>query len=291
MMVMTNIKICKSFAKVNLALAIVGRRKDGYHELKSLFSKIDLFDTVTLALNDSGKITCDCGDADIPTDNRNIAVLAAEKIGGEAGVVPGVHIKIEKRIPVSAGLGGGSSNAATVLLALNDLLELGLSISKLTEIALSIGADVPFFLGPPCSWVEGIGEVLTPVLSESPLYMVLLNPGFGVSAASAYKGSDFSFEPFMGKDELISALVSGDPEKTAGIMRNDLEPWVLNRHPDLATLARKIEKGKPAPLKVMMSGSGPTLMALYRNREEALAAEIELKRAATFVKMVKRVTS
>jgi 4-diphosphocytidyl-2-C-methyl-D-erythritol kinase len=276
----------KAPAKVNLVLKVTGKRGDGYHEIKSVFQKIDLFDTLTFLDAPDGRIELQCEHQQVPVDDSNLIVRAAQLLQKEAGVTKGVKIALTKNIPVSAGLGGGSSNAAVTLKELNRRWECGVPEAKLVELAFKLGADVPFFLGSTLSWVEGAGEKVTPLKATKSFSALIINPGFAISAGEAYGGSKFKFTAFDREPELIADIESGDPSRVCLRLENDLEAYALLTYPKLVELKEKIEKTDPAPLGSIISGSGPTIFAVYPDMESASLAEEKLKGAAPFVRVV-----
>lgn len=275
--------IARSPAKINLFLKVTGKRTDGYHEISSLMQMVDIFDTLTFDLDPSGKLSIKVSGMDAPSDGTNLVIRAAEALRQWAGVGLGAQIALDKRIPVSAGLGGGSGNAAVALKALAGLWGIESSREELETLALSIGADVPFFLNGPCALVTGIGEKIKPVnaLKSSPV--LLVKPDFGVSTAAAYKNSKFDFAPFICDETMVEDIISGDPVRMAPRMFNDLMVWAMGAHPKLTRLRERIQAATPAPVRVMMSGSGPTLFALYDSDDDCRRAAENLKDTAPFV--------
>lgn len=277
-------------AKVNLVLKVTGKRSDRYHEIKSVFQKISLSDTLTFSDAPDGRIDFSCSHPGVPVDSSNLIVRAIELMRKEAGVTKGVKIVLTKKIPVSAGLGGGSSDAAVTLKELNRRWESGLSEAKLQELAFKLGADVPFFLGSALSLVEGAGEKITPLKAEKSFSALIINPGFAISAEEAYGGSKFTFTAFERDPELIADIESGDPRLVCRHFINDLAPYALSKYPKLAELKEKIEKTNPSPLGSLISGSGPTIFAIYPDMESARLAEEKLKGAAPFIEAVSTLT-
>jgi len=271
-------------AKINLFLKVTGKRADGYHEIKSVFQKVTLSDILVLSKTIDGEIVISCDDPAVPIDSGNLVAKAAHLLQSQAGAVMGATIEIKKRVPVAAGLGGGSGDAAIAIKALCGLWGVDKTDESISNIALSIGADVPFFLGGPCAFVSGIGEKIEQLTPKKSAPLLLINPGFGISSADAYKNSKFSFAPFEKSDEMVEDIESGEPLRIAKWMENDLEPWALATYPKLTELKKKVE-GEGA-LRVMMSGSGPTLFAIYETEELRNNALEALKDAAPFVTAV-----
>jgi 4-diphosphocytidyl-2-C-methyl-D-erythritol kinase len=275
--------IAEAWAKVNLSLRVVGEREDGYHRLSSIFAKVNLSDTLSITATDDPHISIFCSDPSLPADNQNLAARAAWALKERTGAKGGARIDIVKRIPVAAGLGGGSADAGAVLAALNGLWGLGLSPLELAGIGLTLGADVPFFLNGAMAHVEGIGESITPLRPRRPLHLLLANPGFPISAAEAYRGSSFDFGPAEDKEGMIAAAVEGDAKRLVKYVVNDLEPWAVGRFPALGKLKSALERTDPKPLAVAMSGSGPTFFALHATAEGMESAGAQAMGAAPFV--------
>lgn len=264
----------KAPSKINLYLKVKGKREDGYHEIESLFVPLDEpSDEITILESLTAGIIIDSDSNNIPLDETNICYKAAMEFAKFANIEPRWNIHIEKNIPVAAGLGGGSSDAAAVLKILNDNVQ-DIGQEHIAKLAKSIGADVPFFLDPIPSVVTGIGEKLNPVKLETSLDIVLVNPLFPVSAKWAYeKSSKFLNFRFSSKnsrvpsselgntgygvDELIDILNAGGiPDNIV----NDLAPAVFEKFPIMGILSDKMkEYGAKC---VGMSGSGPTLFGI-----------------------------
>lgn len=267
-------------SKINLFLKITGKRGNGYHELESLFLPLaDPADDISIDLEAlPGGITVGSSDIALPGGTSNIAGKAAELWSQQSGVMPQWDINIVKNIPVAAGMGGGSSDAATVLKLLNDHYRRPLTAEELTECALQLGADVPFFLDAVPSVMTGIGEQAAPVDFALPeLNILLLAPLFPVSAAEGYRLLDKSLIGAMSescRQEIFSALRSGDPEKLAAHIFNDLQSGVFHKYPLLKMLAAAMER--TGALKVLMTGSGPTLFAVYPDKKSRSNAAAEL---------------
>ncbi|WP_291424263.1 4-(cytidine 5'-diphospho)-2-C-methyl-D-erythritol kinase [Deinococcus sp.] len=249
-------------AKINLGLSVLRQRPDHYHELHSLFARLDVGDT--LEISPAETLSLRVEGADLPGDSRNLVYRAARAYLDAARIQAGADIVLHKHLPLASGLGGGSSDAATTLLALAELYPAKVDLPAL---ALQVGADVPFFLLGSAALVGGIGEQLTPLrLPHLPL--VLLNPGVEVSARDAYGWLDASqgFTPALDIPALLHALATGAEVPYL----NALQPEVQARHPAIAqALAALSAAGLHSPL---MSGSGSTCFALARSDEQAQTA-------------------
>lgn len=248
-------------AKVNLSLRVVGRRADGYHLLDSIFAKIDLSDRIQIAVSDlrpqrDTDIDVRCTYPGVPTDATNLAARAAGTLLDERGLGARITIAIEKRIPPGAGLGGGSSNAATVLMCLNSLLNLNVQEQRLRELALRLGADVPFFLTAGCARVRGIGEHIEPIRGWPDLALVVALPDIAVSTAWAFRSYSAGFTRGAGEADRMASGSNPD----ASLLVNDLETVVLPAFPEIANVKRALlEAGASA---AVMSGSGAAVVGL-----------------------------
>lgn len=253
-------------AKVNLTLDILGKRDDGYHEVEMIMQSIDLADIVTL--EDAENIIVETDLDELADDRTNLAYRAAELLRDTYGKGRGAHIRIEKKIPLAAGLAGGSSDAAAVLLGLNELWKLGLDIDKLTALGARLGSDVPFCMIGGTMLAKGRGEVLArvPSLGEYPL--VLVKPPLGVSTAAAYGGYRAeNVETHPTADRMIRAIESGNITRVYEAMGNVLETVTIPLRPEIDEIKRAlVEAGAD---KAMMSGSGPTVFAFAKSAQDA----------------------
>ena len=260
-------------AKVNLGLRILGRRPDGYHELSSLFAPLDLGDELTLRLCPGVEprvaLRDGCGSFPLP-EGGNLAVRAAEAFLEETGLGLSIEIELRKHIPVAAGLGGGSSDAGAVLRALARHAPDAVPAPRLAALALSLGADVPFFLDPRPARVGGIGERIEPCGPLPALALLLVNPGVPLSTAEVFAAFD-ALDPQPGPPlPPDPSQVLGGGDALAALLHNDLECAALRLRPELRRLRRDLV-GLGA-LGVGMSGSGPTLFGVFGSLEEAAAA-------------------
>jgi 4-diphosphocytidyl-2-C-methyl-D-erythritol kinase len=270
--------------KVNLLLNILGRRPDGYHELETVMQPIRLHDRLVFERTGQG-IQLSCSEPGLPTDRRNLVHRAATAFFTEARIGDGIRIHLEKRIPLAAGLGGGSGNAATTLLGLNELFQEPLSRSTLFTLAASLGSDVPFFLQSKPALATGRGEqieVVEPFVALRGSAFLLLHPGFGISTAWAYGQlrqypSALNGQPGRAR-QVISLLQKGDLAEAGAGFYNALEAPALGKYPYLALLKEYLRK-EEAPA-VLMSGSGSTLFAALPSR--AAAERLQEKVGAGF---------
>lgn len=266
-----------AYAKINLALQVVGKRRDGFHEVAMIMQSVSLHDTVTLSLRRTG-ISLVCDNPALPCDNSNLAFRAAALLRQECGVAEGVHIELTKRIPMAAGLAGGSSDAAAVLRGLNDLWDLAISPNELEILAARLGSDVPFCLWGGTTLATGRGEILESLPDFAGYGVVLANPPLQVSTAWVYG----NFQPGTlqrspGIPALRRAIEQKDLQAVARQLYNDLESVSVPAHPQIADIKRKLASAGAAG--VLMSGSGPTVFALTNDLISAhqLAGRVSLE--------------
>jgi 4-diphosphocytidyl-2-C-methyl-D-erythritol kinase len=259
----------RAYAKINLTLDVLDKRPDGYHEVDMVMQSIDLSDLVWLEALETDEIEIDSAASHIPLDGRNLAVIAAQAFRRRLGIRRGVRIYIDKQIPVAAGLGGGSADAAAVLRGLNRLWGTGLSVEELADIGASIGSDVPFCVRGGCAVARGRGERLEPVTHTFRPYVVLVRPAVHVSTSEVYGAlnpADYSREPHSPR--MCEALAAAELEAVEAAVYNGLAPCTFRRHPEVAAMQRRVAHIAHRP--VHMSGSGPTLYCLLPNRHAAL---------------------
>ena len=245
-------------AKLNLFLHVVGRRPDGYHLLQSVFTLIDWCDTLHFERRLDGRLTREDlhTHTDLPADD--LIIRAARALQSATGCPLGAHIVLDKRIPMQAGLGGGSSDAASTLLALNRLWGLGLDATALARIGIGLGADVPFFIHGRTAWVEGIGEAITPIELPTTRFLVLKPPA-GVSTPDIFRHTALKWDT---KRAIIEGFVALDASEAYGFGRNDLQPVAEQLCPDIGQGLRWLQaKG----LEGRMTGSGSALFARLRS--------------------------
>lgn len=249
-------------AKINLMLRVLGRRPDGYHDLETWMQKLDLCDMVSLRLRPDKEITLRCNDSSLSADRANLAWKAAEAFFAASTCAKGtgVDILLEKRIPVAAGLGGGSSDAGTVLRGLNNLFGNELSDRELLALALPLGADVPFFAsGLDAVLATGVGEEMQPVPSLAGYYFLLVNPGFPVSTR-------WVFENYALTTGLKNSKLAGFQKINSGVLSlddlvNDLEQITIGRYPELEDIKETLLA--VGATVALMSGSGPTVFGVF----------------------------
>lgn len=261
-------------AKVNFRLDVLRKRADGYHDLRMLMQAVSLYDDIELSLTDAPGITILATTGAIPTGPDNIAWRAADALLRHAGVTAGVRIRIDKRIPVAAGLGGGSSDAATTLMGLNRLLALGYSNAELMAIGLQLGADVPFFIFGQPAIAEGIGEKLTPVTGLPKLPLVIVNPGIPVATAWVYQNLRLTTAKVAAK---IPVLYESAAD-LCGILSNDLEAVTIGRFPVIREIKEQLIAA--GAVGALMSGSGASVFAVFADEQQAATAAGQLARTS-----------
>lgn len=263
-------------AKINLGLEIVGKRSDGYHSLKTIFCQISLYDTAQIGEITKNEIKIDCDYPGVSTNEENTAYKAALLLKEEFLVKKGVVINIEKRIPVEAGLGGGSSDAAATLLGLNKLWNLGLTASDLVKIALKIGADVPYPIVGGTKLATGVGEIFEKLPALSGLDLVVCVPDFGVSTKWAFSHVDYER---IGKGRikaLIDAVRKRDRETIATNLHNDLEYWVFKKYPIVGQIKERLLGY--GVLGAVMTGTGSGVFGVCKDRRQAEGIGEKLKK-------------
>ncbi len=269
-----------SSAKLNLLLKVLRKRSDGYHDIVTVMQPISIYDEIFMDVSDGNGIFIECDNKNIPLDKANIAFKAAEAFLEKTGFTKRVYIKIKKNIPVAAGLGGGSSNAASVLIGLNELLSTELSQDDLMSIGAGLGSDVPFFIFGGSVIATGRGEKLEKI--ELPnFWYVIINSGFPVSTAWAYENLDLTKKqeniniPFL-KKRLEDFSIED-------ILENDLENVTVKKYPDIESIKTFLRNlgAKGA----MMSGSGPTVFGIFKDEGTAKSAFDRIKKDPLFQNM------
>jgi 4-diphosphocytidyl-2-C-methyl-D-erythritol kinase len=271
--------VLKAPAKINLFLKILGRRPDGYHEIVSLMQKVELFDTLHLT-REGNTILLACPESGLPEDKGNLVYRAAEAFFAATGMKTGIKIVLEKKIPVAAGLGGGSSDAAAVIKGLDSLLGTGMPEERLVQIARPLGADVPFFV---CSCgaaiATGIGDCLDEVESTKGLWLLLVNPGFSLSTKWAYENFPLTScaNPYI--LARVRKMQANQHETAPGSyeeLGNDLEAVSISRFPEIGEIKNELKQG--GAVVSLMSGSGPTVFGLFSSEEEAQRSFLQLSK-------------
>ena len=271
-----NVISLKAPAKVNLFLEILGKRDDGYHEIETIMQEIDLADSLQFEETQEG-VTLECNDKNIPANQDNLVCKAANLILEECGIRKGVIINLEKNIPVGAGLGGGSSDAATTLKALNSLWKVGLNNEELMGFAAKLGSDIPFFINGKTALCRGRGELITPVEVRNRMDYIILFPRVHISTETIYKNlkidltkkrKDVSF--------FLDALKYSEVASISKLLFNRLEEIIFATYPDLLQVKSTLESFDFCGLSI--SGSGSAFFGLCNDRHQAevIKSKIEL---------------
>ena len=260
----------KAPAKVNYRLDVLSRRPDGYHELRMIMQRIDLCDEIAITMTNTRGIRVTCDRHGVPDGPGNIAWRAADALLGLSGRPVGLDIAINKNIPVAAGLGGGSSDAATVLMGVNDLLGLELTKDQLMNIGVKLGADVPFFIFERAALAEGIGERLTPIEEIPAVWLALVNPNIHVSTSWVYQNLQLTPDR---KERTIPRLY-GTIADICAMLSNDLESVTIGRFSVIEDIKKRlIDTGA---LGALMSGSGPTVFGIFPDEPGARRSAAKL---------------
>lgn len=266
----------KAPAKVNLFLEVFGKRYDGYHEIETVMQEIDLVDDIVIEEKENG-VELTCTNPRIPTGKDNIVWKAAELIQKETGVNKGAKIRLVKRIPMGAGLGGGSSDAAATLKGLNKLWRVGLNEDELMRLASMLGSDVPFFIKGNTAICRGRGEIVTPVPISTYFSYVLLYPDIEISTASIYQNLKIDLTKAI-KDVrfLLETLKDGNPENVGKLLYNRLEEVALRIYPDLRRIKEALRAYNFCGL--LLSGSGSVIYGLCKRQSDAEEIKNQLDR-------------
>ena len=277
----------KSRAKINLSIDVLGKRQDGYHMVEMIMQTIDLYDNLKITQIEEDSIKIKSDSQDIPLNQDNIVYKAANILKEKFNIKKGVEISIQKNIPVAAGMAGGSSNAAAVLVGLNRIWDLGLTQLELKEISLQLGADVPFCITGGSVLAQGIGEELTDIygLNEY-IHILICKPNIFVSTKEVYQSLDMKeIKKRPDNQKLIDALQVNDVKYVSENMVNVLEEVTSSKYNEINQIERIIMDNKA--LGSMMSGSGPTVFGLFDNKEYAIRAKEELLQNYNQVYLVK----
>ncbi|HAE91526.1 4-(cytidine 5'-diphospho)-2-C-methyl-D-erythritol kinase [Tissierella praeacuta] len=257
--------IINSYGKINLGLDVLYRREDGYHEINTIMQQISLNDILTIK-ETKKDIEIECNKEEVPLDSTNLVYHAWKKMQKKTGINRGIKVNIYKRIPVAAGLAGGSANAAAVLKGLNELWGLRLSEKELMEIGVEIGADVPYCIMGGTAFAEGIGEKLTKVRSFKDKNVLLINPGIGISTAEVYKNIRLNKQSHIDIKKIMSFIEEDDINSVAKSITNIMEEVVIEKTPIISEIKRDmLDYGA---LGSLMSGSGPTVFGLFEDLDK-----------------------
>lgn len=266
----------KALGKINLGLDVLGKRENGYHDVRMIMQTVYLYDEVTLEKQQNPGITVTSNLVYLPTDENNIAYRAAKLLLDEFGAECGVSIDLKKRIPVAAGMAGGSSDAAAVLFGMNRLFGWKLSEKDLMERGVTLGADVPYCIMRGTALAEGIGEELTRLPAMPKCHVLIAKPSINVSTKTVYEKLDSaSIVEHPDIDGIIDGLKNKDISRVAGSMGNVLETVTETQYPVITQIKEAMMKG--GAMNAMMSGSGPTVFGLFKERSAAKKAAEQIR--------------
>ncbi len=268
----------RALAKINLCLDVLGKREDGYHEVRMVMQTLNIFDKLNVRISQEPGIRIVTNLSYLPVNENNLVYRAARMLMDEFGIREGLDIDLYKYIPVAAGMAGGSSDAAAVIFAMNKLFRLGLSLERMMERGVQIGADVPYCLMRGTALAEGIGERLTRLAPCPPCYVLVAKPPVNVSTKFVYgnlKADQLSCHPDV--DGFIEAMEAGDFHAMAALMGNVLETVTVPAYPIIDRIKQfMMEHGA---IGAMMSGSGPTVFGIYTDLAAAKQTFYELKKS------------
>jgi 4-diphosphocytidyl-2-C-methyl-D-erythritol kinase len=262
-----NMKL-RAYAKINIGLHILGKRSDGFHDLETVFHEIDMFDEIELESHDKLALTADS--ILVPVDESNICLRAARLLQKEQHVRQGVMVHLKKNIPIGAGLGGGSSDAAAVLCGLNKFWELKLSNDQLRALATQVGSDVPFFIEGGNAYASGRGEILEHFSLAIPFWIAVVTPLIHISTTWAY--NHFKLQRERKTTDLRTKLAKqiSSPNKLASMVQNDFEKSTIETYPEIGRLKEKLKE--MGAVFSLMSGSGSSVFGFFENEQKARAA-------------------
>lgn len=258
----------KAYAKINLSLDVLRRRPDGYHEVKMIMQTVGICDILTIAKSEKKDISLRVGNAPLPCDRSNLIYKAAEMVIQQFQLQQGVEITLEKKIPIAAGMAGGSSDAAAMFRGMNRLFGLGMSLQDMQKLGVKIGADIPYCIMGGTALSEGIGEVLSPLPAPPEAYLVIAKPDIDVSTKFVYENlhaDTLTMHPDV--DGMVQALKAGDLGGITDRMGNVLETVTENAYPVISDI-KELMKRRGAE-NALMSGSGPTVFGIFKEKAEA----------------------
>lgn len=261
----------KALGKINLGLDVLGRRENGYHDVRMVMQTVYLYDRIIMKKSKTPGIRLETNLYYLPVNENNLAYQAAQMLMDEFHMEEGVSIQLDKHIPVAAGMAGGSSNAAAVLFGMNRMFSLGLSQKELMERGVKLGADVPYCIMRGTVLAEGIGEILTPLSPMPKCYVLIAKPAVSVSTKMVYEKLDsHEIEDHPDIDSILAGLKAGDLKKVAGSMGNVLERVTVDAYPVIDRIKKMMIK--EGALNAMMSGSGPTVFGIFEEKAMARKA-------------------
>ena len=260
-----------AMAKINLGLDVLRRRENGYHDVKMIMQTVNIYDTLEFVKTEESGITVKVDAVELPTDENNLIYKAAKLLFDKCGVAKGVMITLTKRIPIAAGMAGGSTDAAAALVGINQLFDLKLSMQELKDLGVKIGADVPYCIEGGTALSEGIGEILTKLPNAPDCFVVVAKPEISVSTKYVYENlhaNELKYHPDI--DGMAEAIRDGDLDGVCTRMENVLETVTEKRYPVISELKALLKSAGAE--NALMSGSGPTVFAIFKEEEEAKRA-------------------
>ena len=266
----------RAYGKINLGLDVIRRRPDGYHEVKMILQMVDIYDELTMAEAENGQITISTDNAELPNDEHNLIYKAIIKYRETTGEKMGVSVTLKKNIPIAAGMAGGSTDAAAALILYNDLCGRKLSPEELCKIGVKVGADVPYCIMGKTALSEGIGEVLTPLQAPPKCSLVIAKPDINVSTKFVYEHLQLdSLKKHPDIDGMRKAIENGDLQGICDRMENVLETVTVQEYPVITQIKELlIQSGAE---NALMSGSGPTVFAVFTDKDKAEKAKEKLE--------------
>lgn len=269
--------VCKAMAKVNLGLDVLRRRQDGYHEVRMIMQSVDLYDVLTFEKTEAAGIVIRTNKKNIPTDQRNLIYKAADLLMQKYSITDGLCVTLEKRIPMAAGMAGGSTDAAAVFVAMNELFSLHMTQESMCELAVTIGADVPYCIVGGTVLAEGIGEKLTKLADAPACTLLIAKPSVGVSTKYVYENLHADkLRQHPDIDGMLTAICEDDLDGVAKRLGNVLETVTVKAYPVIEKLKSwMMEHGA---VNALMSGSGPTVFGIYKEAQEAQRACEQLRK-------------
>ena len=267
----------RAYAKINIGLDVLRRRADGYHEVKMVMQTVDIYDELVLERRKEPGIELRMDNSDLPSGGDNLICRAADLLFREKEITGGVNISLTKRIPIAAGMAGGSADAAAALRGLNELFDMGYSLKELQALGVGLGADIPYCLAGGTMLSEGIGEILTPLPAPPAAHLVIAKPDINVSTAFVYgnlHADRLAWHPDI--DGMIAALQKGDLDGITGRLGNVLETVTVKAHPVIEQIKELLRK--QGAENALMSGSGPTVFGIFKEKETAARAAEAVER-------------
>ncbi len=267
----------RAYAKINIGLDVLRRRADGYHEVKMIMQTVDIYDELVLERRKEPGIELRMDNSELPSGGDNLICRAADLLFREKKITEGVNISLTKRIPIAAGMAGGSADAAAALRGLNELFDMGYSLKELQALGVGLGADIPYCLAGGTMLSEGIGEILTPLPAPPAAHLVIAKPDINVSTAFVYgnlHADRLAWHPDI--DGMIVALQKGDLDGITDRLGNVLETVTVKAHPVIEQIRELLRK--QGAENALMSGSGPTVFGIFKEKETAARAAEAVER-------------